>query len=164
VVLVSGIAVVDLIAKRLDRPPPGASSPSARSGRQYRGHACNVSADLVRLGSRGPGSGGSSGRPRSLRRFPGPPARRTGRPGRAVLTDRAPTSLDLILVARGEDRRYHADAGANVEMTAPPVLALLERHRPRVFYAGGWACSAGSTRTCRGSCGRAQDAGRMTFV
>ena len=137
-VLVSGIAVVDLIASGLERPARPGELAFCSVRTSVGGHACNVSADLVRLGF-----------PRTQLRAVFPAGRdlfgdflvrRLGEQGvrvEPVLTDRAPTSLDLILVARGEDRRYHADAGANVEMTASPVLALLERHRPRVFYAGG---------------------------
>jgi sugar/nucleoside kinase (ribokinase family) len=47
------------------------------------------------------------------------------------------TALDLVLVVRGEDRRFHADPGANLGMASAPVLALLKTHKPLVYYAGG---------------------------
>jgi sugar/nucleoside kinase (ribokinase family) len=137
-VLVSGIAVVDLIASGLDRiaRPGEIVFPSVRPS--LGGHACNVSADLVRLGL--PGSQLRAVFPAGRDAFGEFLATRLREQGvrvEPVLARKAPTSLDLILVARGEDRRYHCDPGANVEMTAAPVLALLERHRPGLYYAGG---------------------------
>ncbi|MBM3306010.1 MAG: hypothetical protein FJY79_08740, partial [Candidatus Aminicenantes bacterium] len=36
-----------------------------------------------------------------------------------------------------EDRRFHADPGANLRMPSAPVLSLLKKHKPRIYYAGG---------------------------
>jgi ribokinase len=166
VVLISGIAVVDLIASGLERPARPGELVFCSIRTKLGGHACNVSADLVRLGF-----------PRSRLRVVFPAGRdlfggflvrglrEQGVRGiKPVLTDKAPTSLDLILVARGEDRRYHADAGANVEMTAAPVLGLLEEYRPRVYYAGGVGLlgrfDAGLPEVLR----RAKSLGALTFV
>lgn len=137
-VLISGIAVVDLIASGLERVARPGELAFCSVRPSIGGHACNVSSDLVRLGF-----------PKSRLRAVYPAGRdlfgeflagRLGEQGirvEPVLVRKAPTSLDLILVARGEDRRYHADPGANVGMTAAPVLALLEKNRPLVYYAGG---------------------------
>jgi sugar/nucleoside kinase (ribokinase family) len=165
VVLVSGIAVVDLIASGLARPARPGELVFCSIRTTLGGHACNVSADLVRLGF-----------PRSRLRVVLPAGRdlfgdflvrglgEQGVKVEPVLTDKAATSLDLILVARGEDRRYHADAGANVEMTAAPVLDLLEEIRPRVYYAGGVGLlgrfDAGLPMVLR----RAKSLGALTFV
>ena len=161
VVLISGIAVVDLIASGLERPARPGELAFCSIRTSLGGHACNVSADLVRLGF-----------PRSKLRAVFPAGRdlfgdflvrRLGEQGvRAapVLTDKAPTSLDLILVVRGEDRRYHADAGANVEMAAAPVLALLERYRPLVYYAGGVGLLGRLIPPSPRSCARRRASGR----
>lgn len=137
-ILVSGIAVVDLIGSGLERVARPGELAFCSVRPSIGGHACNVSSDLVRLGL-----------PKSRLKVVFPTGRdlfgeflaaELGEQGirvERVLARRAPTSLDLILVARGEDRRYHADPGANIEMTAAPVLRLLERHKPLVFYAGG---------------------------
>ena len=137
-ILVSGIAVVDLIGSGLERVARPGELAFCSVRPSIGGHACNVSSDLVRLGL-----------PRAQLRVVFPTGRdlfgeflagRLGEQGirvERVLARKAPTSLDLILVARGEDRRYHADPGANIEMTAAPVLRLLERDRPLVYYAGG---------------------------
>ncbi len=137
-VLVSGIAVVDLIGSGL----AGVARPGELRFCSVRpsigGHACNVAADLVRLGL-----------PKSRLRAVFPIGRDVfgrflaghlsaqGVRTVPVLARTAPTSLDLILVARGEDRRFHVDPGANLEMSAAPILALLRKERPLVFYAGG---------------------------
>ncbi len=164
-VLVSGIAVVDLIASGLDRVARPGELAFCSVRPSVGGHACNVSTDLVRLGL--PKSRLLSVFPAGRDLFGDYLAGRLRDQGirvEPVPARRAPTSLDLILVARGEDRRYHADPGANVEMTAAPVLALLERHRPRVYYAGGVGLlgrfDADLARVLR----RAKSLGAVTFV
>ena len=90
--------------------------------------------------------------------------REQGVPAEPVRVSRVPTSLDLILVARGEDRRYHCDPGANVEMTAAPVLKLLARHRPLVYYAGGVGLLGRFDGELARVLRRAKDLGALTFV
>jgi ribokinase len=137
-VLVSGIAVVDLIGSGL----PHVAGPGELVFGSVRfsagGHACNVSVDLARLGF-----------PRSRLRVVFPAGRdmfgrflaetleAQGLRAEPFWTDDAATSLDLILVAGGKDRRYHVDPGANIVIPAAPVLALLEKCRPLLYYAGG---------------------------
>ncbi len=164
-VLVSGIAVVDLIASGLERVARPGELVFGSVSTTLGGHACNVSVDLVRLGF-----------PRTQVRVVFPAgrdlfgdflARRLREQGlRAdpVRTVRAPTSLDLILVARGEDRRYHADPGANVAMEAGPVLALLEKHRPLVYYAGGVGLLGRFDTDLAAVLRRARELGATTFV
>ncbi len=164
-VLISGIAVVDLIASGLERVARPGELVFCSVRPSIGGHACNVSSDLVRLGF-----------PKSRLRVVYPAGRdlfgeflagRLGEQGirtEPVWTRRAATSLDLILVARGEDRRYHADAGANVGMTAAPVLALLEKHRPLVYYAGGVGLLGRFDTDLAGVLRRAKRLGALTFV
>jgi sugar/nucleoside kinase (ribokinase family) len=199
VVLVSGIAVVDLIASGLERVARPGELVFGSISTTLGGHACNVSVDLVRLGF-----------PRTQIRVVFPAgrdlfgdflARRLREQGlradpvrvvgddpatcaRAVEDNRvvgddpatcahaaennrvagAPTSLDLILVARGEDRRYHADPGANIAMEAGPVLALLEKHRPLVYYAGGVGLLGRFDTDLAAVLRRARELGATTFV
>ena len=49
-IIVSGIAVVDLIASGLERPAPPGGVVFGTIRHSLGGHACNVSTDLVRLG------------------------------------------------------------------------------------------------------------------
>jgi sugar/nucleoside kinase (ribokinase family) len=165
VVLVSGIALVDLIGSGLPRVARPGELAYCSVRPSIGGHACNVSSDLVRLGL-----------PKSRLRVIYPVGRdifgefvaaRLGELGiriDPVISRRAQTSLDLILVARGEDRRYHADPGANVEMTAAPVLASLERHRPLIYYAGGVGLLGRFDRELGTVLRRAKELGAMTFV
>jgi sugar/nucleoside kinase (ribokinase family) len=164
-VLVSGIAVVDMIASGLERVARPGELVFCSVRPSLGGHACNVSSDLVRLGL-----------PKSQLRAVFPSGRdpfgeflagRLGEQGvrtERVLARAAPTSLDLILVARGEDRRYHADPGANIEMTARPVLALLERLRPLVYYAGGVGLLGRFDADLAGVLRRARRLGALTVV
>jgi sugar/nucleoside kinase (ribokinase family) len=165
VVLVSGIAVVDLIASGLERVARPGELAFCSVRPSIGGHACNVSSDLVRLGL-----------PKSRLRVVFPAGRDlfgeflAGRlAGQGIRVDRvlarkSPTSLDLILVTRGEDRRYHADPGANVEMTAAPVLDLLGRHRPLVYYAGGVGLLGRFDADLAAVLRRAKQLGALTYV
>ena len=164
-VLVSGIAVVDMIASGLGRVARPGELAFCSVRPSIGGHACNVSSDLVRLGL-----------PKSRLRAVFPAGRdpfgeflaarlrEQGVRVAPVFVSRFPTSLDLILVARGEDRRYHCDPGANIEMTAAPVLALLERHRPLVYYAGGVGLLGRFDRDLARVLRRAKGLGALTFV
>ncbi len=164
-VLVSGIAVVDLIASGLERVARPGELAFGSVSTTLGGHACNVSVDLVRLGF-----------PRTQVRVVFPAGRdlfgdflvrrlrEQGLRAEAVRTSRAATSLDLILVARGEDRRYHADPGANIAMEAGPVLALLEKHRPLVYYAGGVGLLGRFDTDLAAVLRRARALGATTFV
>ena len=165
VVLVSGIAVVDMIGSGLARVARPGELAFCSIRTSLGGHACNISVDLVRLGF-----------PKTRLRVVFPAGRdlfgdflvrglrQQGLRVEPVFTEKAPTSLDLILVAQGEDRRYHADPGANIEMSAAPVLALLEIHRPLIYYAGGVGLlgrlDSGLAEVLR----RAKKLGALTFV
>ena len=137
-ILVSGIAVVDLIGSGLPHVARPGELVFGSVSFSIGGHACNVSVDLVQLGF--PKSRlrvvFAAGRD-MFGRFLLDSLKGRGIRVDPVLVDRAPTSLDLILVAKGEDRRYHADPGANTVMPPGPVLDLIDRHRPLMFYAGG---------------------------
>lgn len=164
-VLVSGIAVVDLIGSGLPRVAAPGELVFGSVRFSVGGHACNVSVDLARLGF-----------PKSLLRVVFPAGRdmfgrflaetlkAQGLRAEPFWTDRAPTSLDLILVARGEDRRYHADPGANIVMPAAPVLRLLEKHRPLLYYAGGVGLLGRMDARLASVLKKARSLGARTFV
>ena len=164
-VLVSGIAVVDLIASGLEHVARPGELAFCSVRPSIGGHACNVSADLVRLGL-------SKSRLRAV--FPAGRdlfgefltrhLQEQGIRVDPVFARRTPTSLDLILVARGEDRRYHADPGANIEMTSAPILKRLESDRPLVFYAGGVGLLGRFDEELGRVLRRAKGLGALTFV
>jgi len=47
------------------------------------------------------------------------------------------TSKDLILVVKGEDRRYHVDLGANLHLDPDIVRSVTLEERPAMVYIGG---------------------------
>jgi sugar/nucleoside kinase (ribokinase family) len=164
-ILVSGIALVDLIASGLDHVAGPGELVFGSVKFTLGGHACNVSVDLAQLGF-----------PKSRLRVVFPAGRdmfgrflvdtlrARGLHVHPVYPGRAPTSLDLILVARGEDRRYHADPGANIAMPAERVLTLLERHRPLLFYNGGAGLLNRMDERLAAVLKRARRLGARTFV
>jgi sugar/nucleoside kinase (ribokinase family) len=165
VVLISGIAVVDLIASGLPRVAAPGELVFGSVRFSLGGHACNVSVDLVQLGF-------LKSRLRVVfpvgrdmfGRFLVDSLKARGLRVEPVLINQAPTALDLILVARGEDRRFHADPGANLVMPAEPVLSLLEKHRPLLFYAGGVGVLNRMDDRLAGVLKKAKAAGARTFV
>ena len=164
-VLVSGIAVVDMIGSGLERVAGPGELAFCSVRTSLGGHACNVSADLARLGF-----------PKSRLRVVFPAGRdlfgdflvrrlkEQGLRAEPVVTDKAPTSLDLILVTRGEDRRYHADPGANLRLPSGPVLALLRKHRPLIYYAGGVGLLGKFDSDLAAVLRQAKRLGALTFV
>lgn len=136
----AGILVADLIAADLPRvSPPGGITFTRRAIEAHiGGHAANVSADLMRLGMK-PGEVsclGAVGNDPFADFF-----ERTLSADGVVMnlqpTNRARTSVDLILVVSGEDRRYHVGVGANYYFSPDFVVQAVRRDRPSVFYAGG---------------------------
>lgn len=164
-ILVSGIAAFDLIASGLPRLAGPGELVFGSVRFALGGHACNVSVDLVQLGF-------LKSRLRVVfpvghdmfGRFLLESMKAKGLHVDPVLTDQAPTSLDLILVVKGEDRRFHADPGANIVMSPEPVLHLLEKLRPRLFYAGGVGLLNRMDARLDAVLGKAQGFGARTFV
>ena len=134
---VCGIAVVDIIAADL----PRVANPGELILTPIRvcvgGHACNVSIDLMQIGlpekelsviiSVGQDPLGDF-LERSLKES-------------GVITHiqrtEASTSKDLILVVKDEDRRFHVDIGANMELDSGHVREALRADKPYLFYVGG---------------------------
>jgi len=136
----AGILVADLIAADLPRvsPPGGITFTHRDIETHIGGHAANVSADLMRLGMR-PGEVGCLGAvgndpfadffERTL----------TAHKVRVALqhTSLARTAVDLILVVKGEDRRYHVGVGALSYFNPDFVIQAVRQKPPVLFYSGG---------------------------
>jgi sugar/nucleoside kinase (ribokinase family) len=43
------------------------------------------------------------------------------------------TGIDMIIVAKGEDRRFHLSPGANLELDVKHVLKILKKYKPRIY-------------------------------
>jgi ribokinase len=136
--LICGIAVVDIIASRLPKVASPGELVFTPIQTSIGGHACNVSVDLAQM------------------RFPKTKLQVVFPVGKDVFgiflekrlkdaglkldvfrTSSASTSLDLILVIQGEDRRFHTDPGANQYLSPGHVLKIIKREKPILFYTGG---------------------------
>ena len=136
----AGILVADLIAAELPRvsPPGGITFTHRDIEAHIGGHAANVSADLMRLGLK-PGEVGCVGAVGNdpFADFFERTLSADGVELNLQRTTRARTSVDLILVVKGEDRRYHVGVGALSYLDPDFVIWAVKEDRPAVFYAGG---------------------------
>jgi sugar/nucleoside kinase (ribokinase family) len=163
----SGILLVDLIAADLPKVSEPGELTYALGGIETHmgGHSGNVSIDLRKLGL---GKGKVSS---------------VGAVGKDIFGDfiedllknhgvithlqRVPkvgTSKDLILVVKGEDRRFHVDVGANWYLNPEYVLSVLEEERPLIFYAGGVGFTGKFDEQLAEVLQRARDLGCLTFI
>ena len=132
-----GISVVDIIAANL----PRVAKPSELIYTPIQvcigGHACNVSVDLVQIGLPQKELGvilavGED----PFGDFVEKSLKEAGVIARIYRTQ-ASTSKDLILVVKGEDRRFHVDIGANMQLDPDHIREVLKTNRPYLFYIGG---------------------------
>jgi len=135
-VLACGFLVADIVVADLERVAGPGEVVHAPRGIQLHvgGHPANVSIDLVKLGvpAQKVGVCGAVGRDLFgdfiegvLRSY-----------GLQVYVQRvdAPTNKNVILVVRGEDRRFHVELGASRLLPPEVVVELASRLRPRIFY------------------------------
>jgi len=135
----SGILVSDIIAAGLPKISKPGELTFAPLGIKLciGGHAANVSIDLTKLclprreislvGAVGQDLFGD---------FMEGELKKHGITTHLERVRKAATSADLILVVKGEDRRYHADVGANYWLNPDHVLATLKEEKPLIFYVG----------------------------
>ncbi len=136
-VTICGIAVVDIIAAGLPRVAKPGELVLTPIQVCIGGHACNVSVDLAQMGLP----------KRDLRVVISVGKDPFGDFVEQTLKDAGikaqicraeePTSKDLILVVRGEDRRFHVDIGANKQLDPNYVREALKTEKPYLFYIGG---------------------------
>ena len=163
----AGILVVDIIAADLPKvSDPGELTFTGRSIEIHiGGHAANVSIDLRKLGLKQGtvslvGAIGEDifgdyvksilekhGVENHLQRI-----RETG------------TSKDLILVVKGQDRRYHVDVGANWHLSLEYVASVLDEEKPLIFYVGGVGFMGKLDERLPNVLQRAKELGCLTFV
>lgn len=136
----TGILVTDFIAVDLPRvSQPGEITFAPRGiGMHIGGHAANVSVDLMGLGLN-PGDVSCLGAVGKdfCGTFIEQTLLRHHISVKLQRTRAARTSADLILVVKGQDRRYHADVGANSFLDPSFVLRSIQKERPLLFYVGG---------------------------
>jgi fructokinase len=137
-IVVCGIAVVDIIAGNL----PNIAEPSELVFTPIEvcigGHACNVSVDLAQIGvPRHKVSAIIAVGRDVFGDFLGRTLEKARVDVKVQKIRKVPTSKDLILIRRGEDRRFHVDPGANRYLSPDFVLRVLEKQKPDLFYVGG---------------------------
>ena len=136
-ITICGIAVVDIIAADLPRIAEPGELILTPIQVCIGGHACNVSVDLAQIGlpkkeldviiSVGEDPFGD---------FMEESLKEVGVIAHVYRTE-ASTSKDLILLVKGEDRRFHVDIGANVQLNPDDVRKALKTDKPYLFYIGG---------------------------
>ena len=138
-ILTTGIVVVDLIAAGLPsvaKPGQVIFTPRGIKTR-LGGHSANVSIDLAKLGVPGEeillvGSVGND----LYSNFVEETLKSYGVRVKLEKVEGVETSKNLILVVRGEDRRFHVDVGANLHLDPERVVEVLRCERPKLFYVG----------------------------
>ncbi|UCD44834.1 MAG: carbohydrate kinase family protein [Candidatus Bathyarchaeota archaeon] len=164
-VLCSGSFMCDLIATGLPRIGDPGDLIYAPDGIKLHpgGHAANVAIALAKLGEIDVAAAGSLGTD-ILGDFMEETLRDNGVGVYALRQADAPTSKNVALVVRGEDRRFYAELAANTMLTPDHVMHALEETRPEVFYQG----TIGGLRTFDGHLEsvlrRARELGCITFV
>ena len=132
-----GIMVVDFIAADLQRVSAPGEVTFTPVGMHIGGHAANVSIDLVKLGlKRGEVSSIGSVGEDLLGTFVEQNLNSFGVVTHLIRTRKADTSKDIILVVRGEDRRFHFDVGANLYLDPEFVKGVLKSEKPLILYVG----------------------------
>lgn len=135
-VLACGFLVADIVVADLERiAGPGETILAPRGiVLAVGGHPANVAIDLVKLGVKPEDVGvcGTVGND-MLGKFI---ERVLASYGLKLFVEhvRAPTNKNVILVVKGEDRRFHVELGASNLIRPELILELIERERPRIFY------------------------------
>ena len=135
-VLAGGFLVADIVVADLERIASPGELVYAPRGivLSVGGHPANVSVDLAKLGVQ-PDSVGVCGAVgndffgdfiiKTLEGY-----------GLKLFIERVPasTNKNVILVVKGEDRRFHVELGASNLLKQETLVQLAERERPEVFY------------------------------
>ena len=131
-----GILVVDFIAADLPKISTPGELTFTPVEMHIGGHAANVSIDLIKLGlKRGISVVGAVGED-LLGDFIEQTLNSYGIDTHLIRSEEANTSIDLILVVKGEDRRFHFDIGANLYLDPKRVEEVVRDGRPLIFYGG----------------------------
>ena len=162
-----GILVADVIAADL----PKVSDPGELifTGRNIElhigGHAANVSIDLMKLGlEKGTVSSVGAVGDDIFGNYVESVLERHGVIHHLQKVKGVATSKDLILVVKGEDRRYHVDVGANWYLNLEHVFSVLDEEKPTIFYVGGVGFMGEFDEKLPIVLQKAKDMGCLTFV
>jgi sugar/nucleoside kinase (ribokinase family) len=163
----AGILVVDVIAADLPKIADPGELIFAPTGIEIHlgGHSGNVSIDLRKLGLK-EGDVSSIGAIGNdiFGNFIEETLKKHGVIAHLQRVPNAGTSKDLILVVKGEDRRYHVDNGANQFLSPSYVLSVVKGEKPVVFYAGGVGFTTELDGQLPEILREVKDFGALTFV
>jgi sugar/nucleoside kinase (ribokinase family) len=163
----AGILVVDIIAADLPKIANPGELVFAPAGIEIHlgGHSGNVSIDLRKLGLK-EGNVSSIGAIGNdiFGNFIEETLNKYGVVAHLQKVSNVGTSKDLILVVRGEDRRYHVDNGANQFLSPNYVLSVVKMEKPIVFYAGGVGFTTALDEQLPEILREIKDFGALTFV
>ena len=136
-VLCSGSFMCDLIAADLPRigDPGDLIYPPGGIQLHPGGHAANVAIDLTKLGESNVHAVGSVGTD-LLGDYMIDALECSGVTVHPQRLKDAPTSKNIVLAVRGEDRRFYAELAANTMLEPGHVTSILEKTHPKLFYQG----------------------------
>ena len=136
-VLCSGSFMCDIIAADLPRLGDPGDLIYAPHGISLHpgGHAANVAIDLAQLGREGIAAAGGLGED-TFGDFMEKELQRHGIEVHPQRIADAPTSKNVVLVVKGEDRRFYAELAANTMLSPEHVTSTLEATRPELLYQG----------------------------
>jgi fructokinase len=135
----SGILVCDIIAAGLPRISKPGELTFAPLGIKPHigGHAANVSIDLTKLClPEGEASVVGAVGQDLFGDFIEGELKKHGIITHIERVKKAGTSVDQVLIVKGEDRRFHSYVGANFFLDPDRVLAILKEEKPLIFYVG----------------------------
>ncbi len=167
-VFLAGIAVVDIIATDLPGVPSAGELIFTPKHIELHvgGHTCNVSSDLVQMGLKpseitmvipvGPEGD-------VFADFIVKELEKRGLKPYLQRTDK-PTSKTMVIVVKGEDRRFINDPGANLAFDPDEVIKLFEEEGGVVFYVGATGILGRFDDKLPEVCKKAKKKGYITFV
>ncbi|MGC1375848.1 MAG: carbohydrate kinase family protein [Anaerolineales bacterium] len=164
-ILCVGTLIVDIINDAIDRVLNPGEGVSTGIDAQPGGNAYNVAVDLMKLGLREKQAGcvGALGNDFFGELF----ERELQCYGVIPLTRRIAgkrTSKNVILQVKGEERRYHYDEGANVDLCSDFVMEQVRAFQPDVFYIGEIASLGETNQNLKQILETAKGMGCLTVV
>jgi len=134
-----GILVCDIIAAELPKVSEPGELIFVPSGINLciGGHSANVSIDLLKLGlPKGEVSSVGAVGEDIFGDFIESELKKHGVITHLQRESISATSKNVILVVKGEDRRFHGDVGANRWLNPNHVRTILKNEKPSIFYVG----------------------------
>ncbi len=163
--LCSGSFMCDIIASELPRLGEPGDLIYAPNGIKFHpgGHAANVAIDLAQLGRSDIAAVGCLGDD-LLGGYMERILKENGVNVKAERLKGINTSKNIVVVVKGEDRRFYAELAANTMLSPGHVIDTLKETRPKIFYQG----TVGGLRFIDGSLskvlGEARNLGCLTVV